>query len=204
MEAGESSSAWAIPWRSRISSADGVGKLVATGRGYEENVRATTLECNVAQPHPRQTRRTSGGIPRHRPRLDCAHGLLRYARPGTGPVFSSNTRYFTNDTMRLDFDPRLPPRCSRPRDIRGKPDGKRFTSTWWRWLGDRSRQGRNLREAGAPRMSDRVGILATPDMPTSLSASIPTTISTSRVHGQACDPNRLQDEPRFRTDWPWP
>jgi len=90
----------------------------------------TTLECNVRNPILAK-RDVRQAYPRHRPRLDCAHVYYGYARPGTGPVFSSNTAVLhqRHDAARLRSQGCR--RDARGRGISEEPDGKRFTSTWW-------------------------------------------------------------------------
>lgn len=81
------------------------GRFVATAKGYEERVWATTLECNLR--HPILARREVRQALFHAiDREVIAQTIYRgYARAGTGPIFSPNTTFFTDDIYRIDFDP---------------------------------------------------------------------------------------------------
>ena len=80
-----------------------------------------------AQPDLRQARGAAGDVLRRRPqpdRQDCLHG---YARPGTGPIASPNTAFFTSDTFSTAFDAK---KAAALLDAAGYPKkngGKQFT-----------------------------------------------------------------------------
>ncbi len=106
------------------------GRFVATSKGYEESAWATTLECNMRRPvfARREVRQAMfRAIDR-----DLIARMIYdgYARPGTGPIFSSNEAFFTPDTYDLDFDPK---KAAALLDGAGLPQpkagGKRFTLT---------------------------------------------------------------------------
>jgi peptide/nickel transport system substrate-binding protein len=81
------------------------GRLVATSKGYEDRVWATTLECNLR--HPILGRREVRQALFHALDRDAiARTIYRgYGRAGTSPIFSANTAFFTDDIYRTDFDP---------------------------------------------------------------------------------------------------
>ncbi|MBN9087852.1 MAG: ABC transporter substrate-binding protein [Reyranella sp.] len=82
------------------------GKLVATTEGYEEAVWATTMECNCRKPlfAKREVRQAMFlAIDRGQIARTVYYG---YARPGTGPIFSPNTAFYTPDIYSTAFDPK--------------------------------------------------------------------------------------------------
>lgn len=85
---------------------NGNGKLIATTEGYEEAVWATTLECNCREPlfAKREVRQAMFlAIDRSQIAKTVYYG---YARPGTGPIFSPNTTFYTPDVFSTAFDPK--------------------------------------------------------------------------------------------------
>jgi peptide/nickel transport system substrate-binding protein len=82
------------------------GKFVATPKGYDENVWATTLECNIRNPifAKREVRQAMfHAIDRS---LIAKTAYAGYARPGTGPIFSPNREFFAPDAYTTGFDPK--------------------------------------------------------------------------------------------------
>lgn len=82
------------------------GKFVATGKGYEDAVWTTTLECNVRNPvfAKKEVRQAMFfAVDRNQIAKTVYYG---YARPGTGPICSPNIEYFSKDTFSTAFDPR--------------------------------------------------------------------------------------------------
>src|SRR5262249_32817775 len=78
----------------------------ATPKGYEESVWSTTLECNMRNPvfEKREVRQAMfHAIDRIFIAKTVYYG---YARPGTGPIYSPNTEFFTKETYSTAFDPR--------------------------------------------------------------------------------------------------
>jgi peptide/nickel transport system substrate-binding protein len=89
-----------------IKRLTGTGKLLATTDGYEEAVWATTMECNCRKPlfAKREVRQAMFlAIDRSQIAKTVYYG---YARPGTGPIFSPNTAFYTPDTYSTAFDPK--------------------------------------------------------------------------------------------------
>ena len=81
-------------------------KFVATTQGYEEAVWATTMECNCRKPlfAKREVRQAMFfAVNRELIARTVYYG---YARPGTGPIFSPNTEFYTADTFSTAFDPK--------------------------------------------------------------------------------------------------
>jgi peptide/nickel transport system substrate-binding protein len=103
------------------------GKLVMTTKGYSENAWAATLECNVRNPifAKREVRQAIfHAMDRNWIARTVYYG---FARPGTGPVYSTNTEFYAKDTTRIEFDPK---KAGEMLDAAGYPkkaDGKRFT-----------------------------------------------------------------------------
>lgn len=103
------------------------GRFVVTTKGYEDDVRATTLEVNMRNPifAKRQVRQAMfHAVDRNLIAKTVYYG---YARPGTGPIFTPNTEYFTTDTYRTGLDAK---KAAALLDAAGHPkkgDGKRFT-----------------------------------------------------------------------------
>jgi peptide/nickel transport system substrate-binding protein len=94
-----------------VASADvkrltGTGKFVATAQGYEEAVWSTSLECNCRKPlfAKREVRQAMfHAVDRSLIAKTVYYGN---ARPGTGPIFSPNTTFYTPDTYSTAFDPK--------------------------------------------------------------------------------------------------
>ena len=103
------------------------GKFVATAKGYEERVWATTLECNLR--HPILARReVRQALFQAIDRQVIAETIYRgYARAGTSPVFSPNTAYFTTEIHRTDFDPEKAAALLDQAGFPRKGEAKRFT-----------------------------------------------------------------------------
>src|SRR6185503_19846915 len=79
------------------------GKFVATPKGYDENVWATTMECNVRNPifDKREVRQAIfHAIDRG---LIAKTAYSGYARPGTGPIFAPNREFFAADAYTIGF-----------------------------------------------------------------------------------------------------
>ncbi|MBS0527159.1 MAG: ABC transporter substrate-binding protein [Proteobacteria bacterium] len=80
--------------------------FVATTQGYEEAVWATTMECNCRKPlfAKREVRQAMFfAVNREHIAKTVYYG---YARPGTGPIFSANTEFYSPDTFSTAYDPR--------------------------------------------------------------------------------------------------
>jgi peptide/nickel transport system substrate-binding protein len=102
-------------------------KFVATAKGYDEAVWATTLDCNLRRPLL-QKREVRQAIFQAIDRMLIAKAVYSgYARPGTGPIFSPNTEYFTPDTFSTEHDPRTAAALLDGAGLPKKADGKRFT-----------------------------------------------------------------------------
>ena len=89
-----------------IKRLTGAGKLVATTDGYEEAVWATTMECNCRKPvfAKREVRQAMFlAVDRSQIAKTVYYG---YARPGTSPIFSPNTEFYTPDIYSTAFDPK--------------------------------------------------------------------------------------------------
>jgi len=103
------------------------GKLVATTRGYAENAWSATMECNVRNPIFAK-REVSQAMFHAVDRAWIARTVYYgYARPGTGPIYSTNTEFYEKDTMRLDFDAGKAMAMLDAAGYPKKADGKRFT-----------------------------------------------------------------------------
>ena len=102
-------------------------KFVATAKGYEEAVWSTSLEVNMRNPifAKREVRQAMFfAVDRNLIAKTVYYG---YARPGTGPIASPNTAFFTSDTFSTAFDPK---KAAALLDAAGYPKkngGKRFT-----------------------------------------------------------------------------
>jgi peptide/nickel transport system substrate-binding protein len=84
----------------------GTGKFVATADGYEDTVWATTMDCNCRKPlfAKREVRQAMfHAVDRGLIARTVYYG---YARPGTGPIFSPNHAFYTDDTYSTAFDPK--------------------------------------------------------------------------------------------------
>lgn len=144
------------------------GKFVATPKGYEESVWATTMECNVRNPilAKREVRQALfHAVDRNLIAKTVYYG---YARPGTGPIFSPNTTFFTKDTFSTAFDPK---KAAALLDAAGYPKkGKdsRFTVNLLAagWFAENGKIGAVVKQG-----LEDVGVgvnLTVPDRPTSL------------------------------------
>jgi len=81
-------------------------KFVATTKGYEEAVWATTMECNCRKPlfAKREVRQAMFfAVNREAIAKTVYYG---YARPGTGPILSPNTEFYSPDTFNTAYDPK--------------------------------------------------------------------------------------------------
>jgi peptide/nickel transport system substrate-binding protein len=102
-------------------------KFVATAKGYEEAVWSTSFEVNMRNPifAKREVRQAMFfAVDRN---LIAKTVYFGYARPGTGPICSSNTAFFSPDTFSTAFDPK---KAAALLDAAGYPKkngGKRFT-----------------------------------------------------------------------------
>ena len=143
-------------------------KFVATTKGYEEAVWSATLECNMRNPiFARREARQAMFFAVDRSLIAKAvyHG---YARPGTGPICSPNSAFFTSDTFSTAFDPKKAATLLDAAGYPKKAGRKRFTlnlvaAGWFAEngrIGDIVKQG--LEDVG-------VGVnLAVPDRSTSI------------------------------------
>ncbi|MPZ30389.1 MAG: ABC transporter substrate-binding protein [Rhodospirillales bacterium] len=103
------------------------GKFVAPTKGYEEAVWSATLECNMrnlvfAKREVRQA--MFFAVDRNLIAKTVYYG---YARPGTSPIPTANSTFFTSDTFSTAFDPK---KAAALLDTAGHPKkagGKRFT-----------------------------------------------------------------------------
>lgn len=102
-------------------------RFVATTKGYEEAVWSTTLECNMRNPifAKREVRQAMFfAVDRTLIAKTVYYG---HARPGTSPIYSPNSTFFTPDTFSTAFDPK---KAAALLDAAGYPKktrGKRFT-----------------------------------------------------------------------------
>ena len=101
-------------------------KFVTTTKGYDEAVWSTTLECNMRNPvfTKREVRQAMFfAVDRALIAKTVYYG---HARPGTSPIYSPNSAYFTPDTFSTAFDPK---KAAALLDAAGYPKkarGKRF------------------------------------------------------------------------------
>ncbi len=144
------------------------GKFVATPKGYEESVWSTTLECNMRNPvfAKREVRQAMfHAIDRNFIAKTVYYG---YARPGTSPIYSPNTAFFTADTFKTGFDPKKAAALLDAAGFPKKADGKRFTLNLLAagWFTENGKIGAYVKQA----LEDvGVGInLSVPDRPTSI------------------------------------
>jgi peptide/nickel transport system substrate-binding protein len=144
------------------------GKFVATTKGYEESVWSTTLECNMRNPvfAKREVRQAMfHAIDRHFIARTVFYG---YARPGTGPICSPNTAFFTPDTYKTEFDPKKAASLLDAAGFPKKADGKRFALNLVAagWFPENGKIGSYVKQA-----LEDVGVainLTVPDRPTSI------------------------------------
>ena len=81
-------------------------KFVATTQGYEEAVWATTMECNCRKPlfAKREVRQAMFfAVNREAIAKTVYYG---YAQPGTSPIFSPNTEFYSPETFSTAYDPK--------------------------------------------------------------------------------------------------
>lgn len=144
------------------------GRFVATASGATQTAGSTTLACNLRRPI----------LARREVRQAIFHALDRsliartiyagYARPGSGPIVSSNLEYFSPDTYSTAFDPK---QAAALLDAAGHPQkgkARRFTLELVAagWFADNGRVGAYVKQA-----LEEIGIgvdLAVPDRATSL------------------------------------
>ena len=102
-------------------------KFVATAKGYEEAVWSTSFEVNMRNPifAKREVRQAMFfAVDRNLIAKTVYYG---YARPGTGPIPSPNTAFFTSDTFSTAFDPKKAATLLDAAGYPKKAGGKRFT-----------------------------------------------------------------------------
>ena len=144
------------------------GKFVATSKGYEESVWSTTLECNMRNPvfAKREVRQAMfHAIDRNLIARTVYYG---YARPGTGPIYSPNTAFFTPDTYKTEFDPKKAAALLDGAGFPKKAGGKRFTLNLLAagWFPENGKVGAYVKQ-----VLEDIGVavnLTVPDRPTSL------------------------------------
>jgi peptide/nickel transport system substrate-binding protein len=151
-----------------IKRLSATGKFVATPKGYEESVWSSTLECNMRNPifAKREVRQAMfHAVDRSFIAKTVYYG---YARPGTGPIYSPNTEFFTADTYKTPFDPKKAGALLDAAGYPKKPDGKRFTLNLLAagWFTENGKIGSYVKQA----LEDvGVGInLTVPDRPSSI------------------------------------
>ncbi len=102
-------------------------RFVATTKGYEEAVWSTTLACNMRNPvFARREVRQAMFFAVDRT-LIAKTVYYGHARPGTSPICSPNSTFFTPDTFSTAYDPK---KAASLLDAAGHPKkarGKRFT-----------------------------------------------------------------------------
>jgi peptide/nickel transport system substrate-binding protein len=151
-----------------IKRLSATGKFVATPKGYEESVWSTTLECNMRNPifAKREVRQAMfHAVDRGFIAKTVYYG---YARPGTGPIYSPNTEFFTADTYKTIFDPKKAASLLDAAGYPKKPDGKRFTLNLLAagWFTENGKIGSYVKQA-----LEDVGVvinLTVPDRPSSI------------------------------------
>lgn len=102
-------------------------KFVATSKGYAEFVWSTSLEVNMRNPifAKREARQAMFfAVDRN---LIAKTVYFGYARPGTGPIVSPNTAFFSSDVFSTAFDPRKAAALLDAAGFPRKNGGKRFT-----------------------------------------------------------------------------
>ena len=143
-------------------------KFVATTKGYEESVWSATLECNMRNPvfaKPEVRQAMFHAIDRGFIAKTVFYG---YARPGTSPIYSPNTAFFTPDTFKTEFDPKKAASLLDAAGFPKKADGKRFALNLVAagWFPENGKIGSYVKQA-----LEDVGVtvnLSVPDRPTSL------------------------------------
>jgi peptide/nickel transport system substrate-binding protein len=144
------------------------GKFVATDKGYAESVWDTSLECNVRNEifQKREVRQAIYfAIDRTLIAKTVYYG---YARPGTGPIFSPNTEFFTTDTFSTQYDPKKATALLEAAGHKKKADGKRFTLNLLAagWFTENAKVGAIVKQG-----LEDIGIginLTVPDRPSSI------------------------------------
>ncbi|MBS0221657.1 MAG: ABC transporter substrate-binding protein [Proteobacteria bacterium] len=136
----------ALPDIKRLTA---TGKVIATSKGYEERVWATTLECNLRHPI----------LARREVRQALFHAIDRqvivdavyagYARAGTGPIFSPNTAFFVNDLDPVEFAPGRATALLDKAGLARKGNAPRFTLDLVAggWFADNGRVGAYVKQA---------------------------------------------------------
>ena len=155
----------ALPDIKRLTA---TGKFVATSTGYEDAAWSTTLECNVRNPvFARKEVRQAMFLAVDRT-LVAKTVYYGYARPGTGPICSSNVEYFSTDTASTAFDPKKAAALLDAAGYPKKADGKRFTVRLLAagWFPENGKVGAIVKQG----LEDiGVGVtLTVPDRPTSI------------------------------------
>jgi peptide/nickel transport system substrate-binding protein len=143
-------------------------KFVATSKGYDEAVWSTCLMVNMRNPifAKREVRQAMFfAIDRG---LIAKSVYFGYARPGTGPITSRNTTYFTSDTFSTAFDPKKAATLLDAAGYPKKAGGKRFTLNLLAagWFDENGKVGAVVKQA-----LEDVGVgvdLTVPDRGTSL------------------------------------
>lgn len=117
--------------------------FVATTKGYEEAVWATTMECNCRKPlfAKREVRQAMFfAIDRERIAKTVYYG---YARPGTGPIFSPNIEFYSPNTFSTAYDPKKAAALLDAAGHKKPAKGSRFSVTLVAggWFADNARVG---------------------------------------------------------------
>lgn len=109
--------------------------FVATTRGYEETVWSTTLECNMRNSvfAKREVRQAMFfAVDRSLIAKTVYYG---HARPGTSPIYSPNSTFFTPDTFSTAYDPKkaaaLLDAAGHPKKVRGKRFALTLVAAGW-------------------------------------------------------------------------
>jgi len=144
------------------------GKFAATSKGYEESVWATTLECNMRNPVFAKAEVRQAMFFAIDRNLIAKTVFYGYARPGTGPIYSPNTAFFTKDTFSTQFDPKKAAALLDAAGFPKKAGGKRFSLNLLAagWFAENGKIGSYVKQA-----LEDVGVgvnLTVPDRPSSL------------------------------------
>lgn len=143
-------------------------KFVATSKGYEDAVWSTSFEVNMRNPifAKREVRQAMFfAVDRNLIAKTVYYG---YARPGTGPIPSANSAFFTSDTFSTAFDPKKAAALLDAAGHRKKAGGKRFTLRLLAagWFADNGKVGAIVKQG-----LEGVGVainLTVPDRATSI------------------------------------
>ena len=143
-------------------------KFVATAKGYEEAVWSTSLEVNMRNPifAKREVRQAMFfAVDRN---LIAKTVYFGYARPGTGPIASTNSAFFSSDTFSTAFDPKKAAALLDAAGYPKKAGGKRFTLNLVAagWFADNGKVGAMVKQG-----LEDVGVsinLTVPDRATSI------------------------------------